>query len=72
MKNPKIVHCYLPITGYQTHKIHMTRYPTNLTDSQWCLLDGILQDDRKRKHPLRDLLHQDYHTIKILSMLHNP
>lgn len=28
----------------------MKRDPTNLTDSQWCLLDGILQDDRQRKH----------------------
>lgn len=42
----------------------MKRYPTNLTDSQWCLLDGILQDDRKRKHPLRDVLDALFYLLK--------
>ena len=33
----------------------MKHYSTNLTDSQWVLLSGILSDKRKRKHSLRDI-----------------
>ena len=31
-------------------------YPTNLTDSQWQVIQGILNDKRKRKYSLRSLL----------------
>ena len=34
----------------------MAHYPTNLTDSQWLFLDGILRNKRKRKHTLREIL----------------
>jgi putative transposase len=31
-------------------------YPTNLTDSQYKVMDNILNDKRKRKYPLRNIL----------------
>ena len=42
----------------------MKHYPTNLTDSQWMLLIGILNDDRKRKHSLRDIFNAIFYLIK--------
>ena len=33
----------------------MKHYPTDITDSQWMLLQGILNNNRKRKHSLRDI-----------------
>ena len=42
----------------------MKHYPTNLTDSQWMLLSGILNDKRKRKHSLRDIFNAIFYLIK--------
>ena len=42
----------------------MNHYPTNLTDSQWCLLDGIICDHRKRKHSLREILNGIFYLLK--------
>lgn len=42
----------------------MRKYPTNLTDSQWHLLDSILNDDRKRKYSLRDILDAVFYLLK--------
>ena len=50
--------------GYQTHKTYMKQYPTNLTDSQWRLLDGILNNDRKRKHTIRVVLDALFYLLK--------
>jgi len=38
------------------HIKSLKKYSTNLTDSQWNLLEGVLSNKRKRKHPLRDIL----------------
>jgi putative transposase len=46
------------------HIKHMYSYSTNLTDSQWLLLEGILDDDRKRKHSLRDILNASFYLLK--------
>ena len=42
----------------------MKIYPTNLTDSQWMLLIGILNDNRKRKHSLQDIFNAIFYLIK--------
>lgn len=55
---------YLYLYGYQTHIGYMKQYPTNLTDSQWRLLDGILKDDRKRKHSIHDILNAFLYLLK--------
>jgi len=34
---------------------HMKNYSSDITDSQWMLLKGVLRDNRKRKHSLRDI-----------------
>lgn len=33
----------------------MKHHSSDITDSQWMLLKGILSDNRKRKHSLRDI-----------------
>jgi hypothetical protein len=35
---------------------HMKNYSSDITDSQWVLLQVILRDNRKRKYSLRDIL----------------
>ncbi len=42
----------------------MNRYPTDLSDSQWLLLEGILNDNRKRKHSLRDIFNAIFYLVK--------
>lgn len=42
----------------------MKHYPTNLTDSQWMLLRGILNDNRKRKYSLRDIFNAIFYLLK--------
>jgi putative transposase len=42
----------------------MKHYSTNLSDSQWMLLSGILNDNRKRKHSLRDIFNAIFYLLK--------
>jgi len=42
----------------------MKHYSTNLSDSQWMLLSGILSDNRKRKHSLRDIFNAIFYLLK--------
>lgn len=42
----------------------MKKYSTNLTDSQWNLLESVLSDKRKRKHSLRDILDALFYLLK--------
>ena len=42
----------------------MSYYPTNLSDSQWMLLEGVLNDNRKRKHSLRDIFNAILYLLK--------
>ena len=42
----------------------MKHYSTNLSDSQWILLSGILNDYRKRKHSLRDIFNAIFYLLK--------
>jgi len=42
----------------------MNHYPTNLSDSQWLILEGILSDNRKRKHSLRDIFNAIFYLLK--------
>ena len=44
---------------------HMKNYSSDITDSQWILLSGILSDNRKRKYPLRDIFNAIYYLLKI-------
>ena len=46
------------------HIKSMKKYPTNLTDSQWNLLESVLSDKRKRKHSLRDILDALFYLLK--------
>lgn len=43
---------------------YMNHYPTNLTDSQWLFIDGILRNKRKRKHSLREILNGIFYLLK--------
>jgi putative transposase len=42
----------------------MKRYPTDLTDSQYDTILSILEDDRKRKHTLREIFDGLFYLIK--------
>jgi putative transposase len=42
----------------------MNYYPTNLTDSQWMLLEDILNDKRKRKYSLRHIFNAIFYLLK--------
>ena len=42
----------------------MKKYPTDLSDRQWLLFDSILNDNRKRKHSLRDMLNAIFYLLK--------
>ena len=44
---------------------HMKHYSSDITDSQWMLLQGILRDSRKRKHSLRDIFNAIFYLLKI-------
>ena len=39
-------------------------YPTDLTDSQWQVIEGILNDQRKRKHSLRSVFNAIVYVAK--------
>lgn len=42
----------------------MKTYPSNLTDSQWNTILGILKDKRKRKHTLREIFDALFYLLK--------
>jgi putative transposase len=42
----------------------MKRYPTDLTDSQYETILSILEDDRKRKHSLREIFDGFFYLLK--------
>lgn len=42
----------------------MKHYSTNLSDNQWMLLNGILNDNRRRKHSLRDIFNAIFYLLK--------
>lgn len=42
----------------------MNHYSTNLSDSQWMLLEGVLKDKRKRKHSFRDIFNAIFYLLK--------
>ncbi|WP_243349094.1 IS5 family transposase [Parabacteroides sp. FAFU027] len=42
----------------------MKQYPTNLTDSQWSLIEGVFNNKRPRKHKLRDILNAIFYLLK--------
>ena len=39
-------------------------YPTDLTDRQWQIIEGLLADQRKRKHNLRDVFNALFYVVK--------
>jgi putative transposase len=39
-------------------------YPTNLTDSQWQVIEKLLLDQRKRKYELRQVLNAIFYVVK--------
>ena len=43
---------------------HMKNYSSNITDSQWMLLQGVLRDNRKRKHSLRYIFNAIFYLLK--------
>ena len=46
------------------HIKFMKRYSSNLTDSQWSTILTILQDNRKRKHSLREIFDALFYLLK--------
>ena len=44
--------------------IKMKHYSTDLTDGQWNLINGILNDKRKRKHSLREIFNAIFYLLK--------
>ncbi|HNW97120.1 MAG TPA: IS5 family transposase [Bacteroidales bacterium] len=42
----------------------MKNYPPNLTDSQWKIIENILNNKRKRKHNLRDIMNALFYLLK--------
>lgn len=43
----------------------MSNYPTNLTDKQWQVIKNIVEtQERKRKHPLREMINAITHITK--------
>ncbi len=42
----------------------MKNYPTNLTENQWQFIKKIIDDNRKRKHSLKDILDGIFYLIK--------
>lgn len=42
----------------------MKTYPSNLTDSQWQAILGIIMDKRKRKHSLREIFDSIFYLLK--------
>ena len=39
-------------------------YPTDLTDSQWQVIQDLLADQRKRKHDLRKVFNALFYVVK--------
>jgi putative transposase len=48
----------------QIKHIDMENYPTNLTDNQWQVIEEILNDQRKRKHKLRNIFNGIFYLLK--------
>ena len=46
-----------------TH-IDMKNYPTNLTENQWKVIENILNDNRKRKHELKEIFNAIFYFLK--------
>lgn len=42
----------------------MKKYPTNLSDKQWQIIENILDNKRKRKHNLRNILNAILYLVK--------
>ena len=42
----------------------MNHYPTDLTESQWQFIEKILDDNRKRTHPLRKIWDAIFYVVK--------
>lgn len=42
----------------------MTNYPTNLSDSQWQVIEQYVKDNRKRKHSYREILNAILYLVK--------
>jgi len=42
----------------------MTNYPTNLSENQWQFINNILDDQRKRKHSLREIMNGILYLLK--------
>jgi transposase len=42
----------------------MKNHSSDITDSQWMLLQGILRDNRKRKHSLLDIFNAIFYLLK--------
>jgi len=42
----------------------MKTYPTDLTENQWKVIEKILNDNRKRKHDLRDIFNAIFYLLK--------
>jgi putative transposase len=42
----------------------MKQYSSDITDSRWMLLQGILKDNRKRKHSLQDIFNAIFYLLK--------
>lgn len=42
----------------------MRKYPTNLTEYQWKVIEKILNDNRKRKHSLKEIFEAIFYLLK--------
>jgi putative transposase len=42
----------------------MQTYPTNLTENQWKVIENILNDNRKRKHDLKEIFNAIFYLLK--------
>ena len=42
----------------------MQTYPTNLTENQWKVIENILNDNRKRKHDLKEIWNAIFYLLK--------
>ncbi|HNW89611.1 MAG TPA: transposase, partial [Bacteroidales bacterium] len=42
----------------------MKNYPTNLTENQWQVMKKFLNDERKRKHSIREIFDAIFYLLK--------
>jgi len=43
---------------------HTKHHSSDITDSQWMLIQGILRDNNKRKHSLQDIFNAFFYLLK--------